>query len=168
MRDCSLSIIFNPDRSEILLLQRKDVPIWVLPGGGIDPGERPEEAAIREVYEETGLVVSIARLAAEYSPINRFTTKAHLFECRIDSGTLLVGDEARRVAFFPLKALPAHLFHYHREWLNDVLGKETVIRQPMSRSTFRSIILYYLCHPHWGLRYLFTRLTLRCQSLIYG
>lgn len=28
--------------------------LWVLPGGGIDPGEEPEEAIVREVWEETG------------------------------------------------------------------------------------------------------------------
>ncbi len=35
---------------------------WVTPGGGIDPGESPLEAAVREVAEETGLVVSAADL----------------------------------------------------------------------------------------------------------
>ena len=29
--------------------------LWVLPGGGIDPGEDPETAALRELWEETGL-----------------------------------------------------------------------------------------------------------------
>ncbi len=35
---------------------------WVTPGGGIDPGESPLQAAVREVTEETGLVVDPARL----------------------------------------------------------------------------------------------------------
>ncbi len=35
---------------------------WVLPGGGIEPGETPAEAAVREVAEETGLAIVIRRL----------------------------------------------------------------------------------------------------------
>ena len=35
---------------------------WALPGGGIDPGESPSEAVIREVYEETGQQIEIDRV----------------------------------------------------------------------------------------------------------
>ncbi|HVT11991.1 MAG TPA: NUDIX domain-containing protein [Fimbriimonadaceae bacterium] len=35
-------------------------PAWTLPGGGIDPGEHPRDAAIREVYEECGLHISVS------------------------------------------------------------------------------------------------------------
>ncbi len=40
--------------------ERTNVPgTWGLPGGGIDPGEAPEHAVVREVHEETGQVVVV-------------------------------------------------------------------------------------------------------------
>lgn len=35
---------------------------WTLPGGGVDHGEHPRDAVVREVYEETGLHVDLGRL----------------------------------------------------------------------------------------------------------
>ncbi len=43
-------------RRGIVLHKHKRLGIWLQPGGHIDPGERPEDAALREVLEETGLV----------------------------------------------------------------------------------------------------------------
>jgi 8-oxo-dGTP diphosphatase len=48
-----------------LLIQRAAEPdkgLWSVPGGMIEIGERSTEAAVREVYEETGLVVEILRI----------------------------------------------------------------------------------------------------------
>ena len=45
-----------------LLLQRKHDGSWSLPAGAIEPGESPQEAVVREVAEETGLVCEVERL----------------------------------------------------------------------------------------------------------
>jgi 8-oxo-dGTP diphosphatase len=43
-------------------LERPGRSFWVLPGGAVEEGESPEEAAVREVREETGLAVELERL----------------------------------------------------------------------------------------------------------
>ena len=45
---------------------------WTLPGGGIEFGEHPEHAAVRETYEETGLDIKIRKLAMVDSELYRF------------------------------------------------------------------------------------------------
>lgn len=49
--------------SHLLLVRHDDpdggAPYWVLPGGGREPGETLEQTAIREVYEETGISITI-------------------------------------------------------------------------------------------------------------
>lgn len=52
-------------RADELLLARwtgPRGPEWTLPGGGLDHGEHPRDAAVREVWEETGYDVSLGRL----------------------------------------------------------------------------------------------------------
>lgn len=58
----SAAIILNDDR--ILLIERKKNgrQFYVFPGGGVEEGETNEEAAVREVLEETSVNVSITRL----------------------------------------------------------------------------------------------------------
>jgi len=44
----------------VLILRRSDREEWVFPKGHLEPGERPEDAAVREVREETGLEVTLS------------------------------------------------------------------------------------------------------------
>lgn len=51
-------------RQRVLMVRHEDPQreFWTLPGGSVEAGERPDEAARREVLEETGVVVAIREL----------------------------------------------------------------------------------------------------------
>jgi 8-oxo-dGTP pyrophosphatase MutT (NUDIX family) len=50
-----------------------DVGAWTLPGGGIDFAEHPDAAAVRELYEETGLDGEIEEVAGVFSHVYRWS-----------------------------------------------------------------------------------------------
>ena len=56
---CVSVYVFNPDNKKFLLVKHKKLGKWIQPGGHIEMNEDPEEAAIRETFEETGLNVKL-------------------------------------------------------------------------------------------------------------
>ncbi|MEW6048934.1 MAG: NUDIX domain-containing protein, partial [Bacillota bacterium] len=58
-RDFTVAV-FVTYRGRLLLMFHRRYRKWLPPGGHIRPGELPDEAAVREVQEETGLVVRLA------------------------------------------------------------------------------------------------------------
>lgn len=55
--------LFNEEGKVLLVKQHhENKEIWMVPGGGIEEGETSQDAAIREVMEETGLIIHIDRL----------------------------------------------------------------------------------------------------------
>jgi 8-oxo-dGTP diphosphatase len=52
------AVLFDPEGRVLLVREGYGRRRWGLPGGGIEPGEQPHEAAVREAREETGLVVT--------------------------------------------------------------------------------------------------------------
>ena len=53
------AILVTPDRRRVLLHRHKRLGLWLQPGGHIDAGEQPWEAARREAAEETGLEATL-------------------------------------------------------------------------------------------------------------
>lgn len=51
---------------EVVVGRHHDIDRWVVPGGGVEPGESPADCAVREVWEETGLTVQLTGFRGTY------------------------------------------------------------------------------------------------------
>ena len=125
--DC---IVFNKedDKIFVLLIQRKNDPYkdcWAFPGGFVNIDESAEDAAIRELKEETGLEISTVEQLRAYSnpdrdPRERIITIAFIAESKIKD--VKEGDDAQDARWFDVSNLPSLAFD-HENILNDALEK---------------------------------------------
>ena len=105
---------------------------WALPSGFVEWDESPEEAAVRECREETGLQVTLTALAdvQHYTDDYRGPGVNLVYQARVMGGVLKAGDDASAARFFAPAELPAGAeiaFRGHRKLLEQrrVAGVET-------------------------------------------
>ena len=70
----SVCVLCFDERDRVVLVRHAEVDLWTTPGGGIEPQELPADAAVREMWEETGLVVELSRVIGVYGG-PEFTTR---------------------------------------------------------------------------------------------
>ena len=58
-------VVIQNEKGELLVIFEKKWNCWVFPGGKIEPNETPLEAAKREVFEETNLIIEDLEIIAE-------------------------------------------------------------------------------------------------------
>jgi ADP-ribose pyrophosphatase YjhB (NUDIX family) len=63
----AVGAVVRNESGGVLMIQRTDNGFWALPGGAQEIGETPSEAAVREVYEETGINTQVTGLVGIYS-----------------------------------------------------------------------------------------------------
>jgi ADP-ribose pyrophosphatase YjhB (NUDIX family) len=102
--ECAGAVI-RDEAGRLLVVRRGREPArgaWSLPGGLIEPGEAPAEAAAREVLEETGLVVEIGKLLQTVVVMGYLV---HDFAATVVGGELRAGDDASDVRWCDSAAL---------------------------------------------------------------
>ena len=114
--------------NQLLLVKRSVEPAkgkWCLPGGFIETGESIEEAALRELEEETGIKGTILSLVDFFSQKSPHHGALIIFGYRVNiaGGELRAGDDAQEVDFFAFDNLPPIAFLSHQALLKKEFGK---------------------------------------------
>jgi ADP-ribose pyrophosphatase YjhB (NUDIX family) len=129
--------IILDEQGRVLLCHRRDKDAWILPGGGVERGELPTEAVIREVQEETGLEVTIERLLGVYGKIEKPEELVFSFLCQVIGGELALTDESDDTRYFELESIPANTSPKHVERIHEALDLplQPVFRRQTAPST---------------------------------
>ena len=130
-----VAVVILDESNRVLLQKRSDVGLWGIPSGHVEPGETVAQAAVREVFEETGLNIRIKRLVGIYSEpqsqvfcypngqrVHFITT---CFEAEVTGGTIdCTCPETLDIQYFSSSCLPENILSMHPRWLADALCPE--------------------------------------------
>jgi 8-oxo-dGTP diphosphatase len=117
---CGHTVFFEPkvavvafivQDGAVLLVKRSNDPgkgLWALPAGFVEYDEEPPAAAMREAWEETGLMVEIDRLmdVLHRPDANGLADIVIAYGGHVTGGTLRAGDDAEDARWFPKDDLP--------------------------------------------------------------
>lgn len=115
---CGSSVIINNPAGEVLMLHRTDNDTWCFPGGAVELGEKVEDTAAREVFEETGLILDSLNLFGVFSGEDlhyKYPNGDEVYIVDIvyqsDSykGEVKLNDEGKDIRFFKINELPERI-----------------------------------------------------------
>ena len=119
--------IIENDKQEILLQRRRDRNAWGFPGGAMELGESAVETAVREIKEETGLIISIGELVGiytkyfdEYPNGDKAQTIAFMYHGKVIGGQLAAcNEESLELEFFHPDFMPDLFNQQHKDAFDD-------------------------------------------------
>lgn len=125
----AFTIILNEDKNKVLLVKRKDIPVWDLPGGRLENNENLVECSVREIIEETGYIIIIYKKIGEYHR-PQLNDIQHTFLGNITGGEEIKnGAETSKIKWFKLNRLPFLMIPHRKEQIKDyVNGNYNLIR----------------------------------------
>ena len=131
-------VILN-DHREVLLVKHTYIRGWHLPGGGLDSGESAEDGVVREVQEETGLVLEDKPMLLGVFHNKETTNRDHVvvFSSKTSEmlGSVVKTFEIKSSEFFSLDALPIDLDPSSKLWIEQSLvGDKVNVHAPSLQS----------------------------------
>lgn len=110
MADRSCAAVLKGSRLLMVRQTYRGETFWTFPGGTVEPGETPEEAAVREVKEETGLAIRVVRLLSR-RPRSGGPGTYHCYLGTVQGGALGLEDnpgELHELRWFELEQVMDH------------------------------------------------------------
>lgn len=162
--DGATTFVWDKEKKKILFVKRRDVPIWVLPGGGIEKNESPEDAAIRETFEESGFRIKIVRKIALYTHIGS-NKHNHIYEGAVVSGKATLSSESKEVSFFDIDKFPELRHPLISDWFDDLnKNSEAVIERHIQGVTNKQVLGQFWKHPILVIRFFLTKIGIRINT----
>jgi len=81
---------------------------WGIPAGGLEHGEQPKDAVVREFFEETGMTIEVQRLLLAESS-RHFHHVSLVYLCKISTGEFRESHEISEIQYFDMDHLPPML-----------------------------------------------------------
>lgn len=126
-------LLLKPNPWRILLIKRKKDPFkncWAIPGGFVNEGESPEEAAHREAEEETHIKTELRELGVFGDPgrdPRGWVVTVAYFGFVSEDTEAVADDDAKDARWFPLTKLPKLAFDHEK-----IITKLTNVNIPFS------------------------------------
>ncbi len=131
------AVVLTTVEDKIVMVKRGVEPAmgrWAFPSGYVDRGETVEDAARREVEEETGLIVEVTNLLGVYSNTGQRVVLV-AYAANVLGGSMQAGHDAREVGLFGADELPDLPFPNDNAILCDWLALDGT--KGVSRRTLR-------------------------------
>lgn len=114
--DAAGCVVMHPERGILMIWRHRFLPNswgWEIPGGAIDEGETPEQAALREAHEETGWKVtgSIRHLSTHHPSVGLVNQTFHLYlaDDAVHDGDPSDANEAAEIEWRTLRQVAADM-----------------------------------------------------------